>query len=110
MIKLVDGNHQKKVDYTPTVNVDAGVVVPFGSTLTITSVDIEANRPGSVNWPNAGAQYSIPNVAGNSYAVGADVFADANNEGLPAGGIGKIGVVTQEVAATDELITFIHER
>ena len=109
-ICLIDGNHQKKIDYRPTVDTEAGVVVLFGSTICITSIFISADELGAVNWPNAGAQYSIPNVAGAAFAVGADVFVDANNDGLAAGGIGKIGVVSREVAAGDEEIWFVHER
>lgn len=112
MIKLIDGNHQKKVPHAPTVDLKAGTAVLIGTTVTITSVDILAAGPaGAVNWPNGGARYSIPNGAGNAYDAGDDVFVDiANGEGLPAGGDGKIGTVTHDVAATDEIISFIHER
>ena len=110
-IILIDGNHQKKVDYQPTVATTAGTAVLFGTTVTITSVDLAANENGSVNWPNGGAQYSIPNTDGLAFAKGADVFVDiANDKGLASGGDGKIGVVTRDVAATDETIWFIHER
>lgn len=111
MIKLIDGNHQKKVDYTPNTAKTGGTAVLFGTTVTILSVDLAANEDGAVNWPNAGAQYSIPNTDGLAFAVGADVFVDiANDKGLAAGGDGKIGVVTEAVLATDAVIPFIHER
>ena len=110
MIKLVDGNHQKKIDYTPTVDTDAGVVVLLGDTLTITSVDILANQCGAVNWPNSGAQYSITNPAGDAYALGAEIFADANSDALPAGGLGRIGFVSRAAAAGDAEVRFVHER
>lgn len=110
-VELISGNHQIKVDHTPTVDVTAGTVVLFGSTLTITSVDIPANTLGAVNWPNGGAQYSVPNTDGLAFAAGAEVFMDiTNGKGLASGGDGKIGVVTTAVAATDDVIPFIHER
>jgi len=110
MIKLVDGNHQKKIDYTPTVDTDAGVVIPFGDTLTITSVQILANQCGAVNWPNAGAQYSIPNGNGLAFAVGADIFAGTGGNAAASGGLGKIGVVSRAAAAGDAEVRFVHER
>ena len=116
MIRLQDGNHQKKIDYRPAVDTPAGSVVLFGSTITITSVDIltGADAPsGAVNWPNGGAQYSMPNPNGLVLAVGDDVFVDiadpANAIPLASGGAGKIGVATRDVAAGDD-VWFVHER
>ena len=110
MIKLVDGNHQKKIDFTPTVDTVAGSAVLLGDTVTITSVDIPAGLCGAVNWPNGGAQYSIPNADGVAYALGAPIFVDANNEGVPAGGLGRIGFVSEAALATDPEVRFVHER
>ena len=116
MIRLQDGNHQKKIDYRPAVDTPAGSVVLFGTTITITSVDILAGADapsGAVNWPNAGAQYSMPNPNGLAFAAGDDVFVDATDPANPfalaSGGAGKIGVATRDVAAGDD-VWFVHER
>ena len=112
-VKLIDGYHQKKVPYFPTVDVTGGDVILIGTTLTIASVDLAANDPNGigVNWPNGGGRYSGLNTDGLVFAAGADVFYDiANKKVLTAGGDGKIGVCTTDAAATDERVEFIHER
>jgi len=110
MIKLVDGNHQKKIDYRPTVDTPAGSVILFGSTITITSVTILADELGAVNWPNGGAQYSIPNGNGLAFNEGDDIFVGTGGNAIASGGLGKIGVVSRDAAAADSEIRFVHER
>ena len=110
-VVLIDGNHQKKINYVPTVAITGGKVILIGTTLAIASVDAAIDEEVGLNWPNGGAQYSALNTDGLAFTAGDDLFFDiSNDKGLAAGGDGKIGTVTQDVAVTDDVIPFLHER
>lgn len=109
MLNLLYGV-ETKVDHTPGADLAAGDPVVIGSVLTFPSVNISANKLGSVNWPSGTAVYELDN-SGVAFTAGDQVsYHTANKNAVADGAAGSehFGIVVED-ATTSQKVKAVHQ-
>lgn len=90
------------IDYRPTVDVNAGDIVTFGTMVGVARLDIKAGELGAFAVTGV---YDIKKATGTSHAVGSTVYWDAaGKKASTTTTHPKLGIVVADAMSDDEYV------